>query len=104
MVETIQYEDHSNDPETIAMPVSAEDAAALHVILANFVEMASEMELEPDIPNREKLIEVNELLLDRARVMLKEVKEIHQYFSEEEKKVVKIIIPKTIWPNVTSVS
>jgi len=86
------------------MPVSAEDAGALLVILSNFIEVISEVEVANDIPNREKLIEMNELLLSRASVMLTEVREICEYFVNEEKKTVKIIIPKTHWPNVTSVS
>lgn len=104
MAQSIEYEDHSKDPETIALPLSEDDAVALAFILRGFIRNSEETDFDPKTPNLEEVREIHEALLMKARSILKECYEVIEYFENEEKKTIKIVIPKPDWKNVSTIS
>lgn len=103
MAEPIGDQDNF-DEETLALPISAEDATALAVILTSFIEENKGLKINLKLPDYDDVVEMNTHLVAKAEFLLKEVLEVCRYFLKpEEKETKKIIMPKPDWKNGTSI-
>lgn len=75
----------AGDEETVSLPLSQEDAATLTTILGFWLEDNQKIEIPKDHPEYEKLMAVQEMLLERVPVILGELREINIYFLNQDK-------------------